>query len=245
MPQAELDGRRDTAAGHGGRESPAPPASEQTSNESSGVTDGVRTRDSWIHNPALYQLSYGHRDEGDENTGSRRRRKPGARGAPGCPTRPPAVRNRDRPERTGCTARCTPRASGLHVGVKPQAAPRFVQVPPSPHDWGCWPLHCFCPGEQFPNNPADARQLVHVAELRVPLAVQVSTPLPDGEHCVALGAQTPWHEPLTHVWPVHAEGGGRPTRADAICVSPARAGRRSRRAHARARRGSGRAALTS
>src|SRR5262249_34656109 len=26
----------------------------------SGVTDGVRTRDSWSHNPALYQLSYGH-----------------------------------------------------------------------------------------------------------------------------------------------------------------------------------------
>ena len=27
-----------------------------------GVTDGVRTRDNRNHNPALYQLSYGHRD---------------------------------------------------------------------------------------------------------------------------------------------------------------------------------------
>src|ERR1700722_7519764 len=27
-----------------------------------GVTDGVRTRDTWSHNPVLYQLSYGHRD---------------------------------------------------------------------------------------------------------------------------------------------------------------------------------------
>ncbi len=27
-----------------------------------GVTDGVRTRDTWSHNPVLYQLSYGHRE---------------------------------------------------------------------------------------------------------------------------------------------------------------------------------------
>ena len=39
------------------------------------VTDGVRTRDTWSHNPVLYQLSYGHRedDEGpftDESSGT-------------------------------------------------------------------------------------------------------------------------------------------------------------------------------
>ena len=27
-----------------------------------GVTDGARTRDSWIHNPALYRLSYGYQN---------------------------------------------------------------------------------------------------------------------------------------------------------------------------------------
>ena len=30
--------------------------------ERQGVTDGVRTRDTWSHNPVLYQLSYGHRE---------------------------------------------------------------------------------------------------------------------------------------------------------------------------------------
>jgi hypothetical protein len=35
-----------------------------------------------------------------------------------------------------------------------------------------------------------------------PAAVQVCTPLP--EHCVAPGAHTPVHVPLTHVWLVHA-----------------------------------------
>ena len=33
------------------------------SNDSGGVTDGFRTRDNRIHNPALYQLSYGHREK--------------------------------------------------------------------------------------------------------------------------------------------------------------------------------------
>ena len=30
------------------------------------VTDGARTRDNRSHNPVLYQLSYGHRDEKNE-----------------------------------------------------------------------------------------------------------------------------------------------------------------------------------
>ena len=29
-------------------------------NKKDGVTDGVRTRDHWNHNPGLYQLSYSH-----------------------------------------------------------------------------------------------------------------------------------------------------------------------------------------
>ena len=33
----------------------------ETPNDSIGVSDGVRTRDNRNHNPALYQLSYGHR----------------------------------------------------------------------------------------------------------------------------------------------------------------------------------------
>jgi hypothetical protein len=84
-------------------------------------------------------------------------------------------------------------ASGLHVGLNVHAAPLFCQVPPSPQAWGCWPLHCFCPGEQDPEHaPLTHVELVHVTELpQVPLAVQVSTPLPDGEHRVALGPQTP------------------------------------------------------
>ena len=35
-------------------------APSRSESDSAGVTDGFRTRDSWIHNPALYQLSYGH-----------------------------------------------------------------------------------------------------------------------------------------------------------------------------------------
>ncbi len=41
-----------------------------------GVTDGFRTRDNWSHNPVLYQLSYGHRKAGREDTGGWRQRKP-------------------------------------------------------------------------------------------------------------------------------------------------------------------------
>ena len=37
-----------------------------------GVTDGFRTRDNWSHNPVLYQLSYGHREAGAEDSGSGR-----------------------------------------------------------------------------------------------------------------------------------------------------------------------------
>ncbi len=33
-----------------------------------GVTDGFRTRDSWNHNPALYQLSYGHQKGAAEHS---------------------------------------------------------------------------------------------------------------------------------------------------------------------------------
>jgi hypothetical protein len=41
-----------------------------------------------------------------------------------------------------------------------------------------------------------------VAVLHVPLAVQVSTPLP--EQVVCPGPHTPVQAPLTHVWLVHA-----------------------------------------
>jgi hypothetical protein len=87
------------------------------------------------------------------------------------------------------------------------AVPLFTHIPASPQVCGCWPLHPFCPGEQVPEHcPLRHVELVHAAELpQVPLAVQLSTPLPEGEHWVALGPQTPWHEPLTHVWLVHAE----------------------------------------
>ena len=45
--------------------------------------------------------------------------------------------------------------------------------------------------------------LLHAtAEPHVPLAVHVSTPLP--EHVVCPGAHTPVHAPLMHVWLVHA-----------------------------------------
>jgi hypothetical protein len=45
--------------------------------------------------------------------------------------------------------------------------------------------------------------LLHaVALLQAPLAVQVSTPLP--EHVVWPGAHTPVHTPLMHVWLLQA-----------------------------------------
>jgi hypothetical protein len=37
-----------------------------------GVTDGFRTRDSWSHNPALYQLSYGHQKSAANHSRPRR-----------------------------------------------------------------------------------------------------------------------------------------------------------------------------
>jgi hypothetical protein len=40
------------------------------------------------------------------------------------------------------------------------------------------------------------------AEPHVPLALHVSTPLP--EHCVAPGVHDPVHAPLTHAWFVQA-----------------------------------------
>ncbi len=41
-----------------------PPSLGEIPSDSEGVTDGVRTRDTWSHNPVLYQLSYGHRETG-------------------------------------------------------------------------------------------------------------------------------------------------------------------------------------
>ena len=52
---------------NGRRGSPNTPATLK-SPEKTGVTDGVRTRDSWSHNPALYQLSYGHHEGGAKHT---------------------------------------------------------------------------------------------------------------------------------------------------------------------------------
>jgi hypothetical protein len=48
------------AAGSHARE-PTLCAAEAFFDDRTGVTDGVRTRDTWSHNPVLYQLSYGHR----------------------------------------------------------------------------------------------------------------------------------------------------------------------------------------
>jgi hypothetical protein len=73
------------------------------------------------------------------------------------------------------------------------ALPLFCQVPPEPQFCGCCPLHCSWPGAHDPAHaPATQVEFVHVTGLpHVPAEVQVSTPLPEAEHCVAPGAQTP------------------------------------------------------
>ena len=64
---------------------------------------------------------------------------------------------------------------------------------------------------------ADAR-LVRASDRRAPAArrAQVCTPLP--EHCVAPGAQTPVHAPLTQAWLVQATAGPRCRSASQVCT---------------------------
>src|SRR5581483_10836815 len=50
-----------------------PQATRTRSRGRIGVTDGDRTRDSWSHNPALYQLSYSHQRDRDGHTLARQR----------------------------------------------------------------------------------------------------------------------------------------------------------------------------
>jgi hypothetical protein len=73
------------------------------------------------------------------------------------------------------------------------AFPLFCQVPLALQFCGCWPLHCVWPGAHEPEQaPLTQVELVQVTELpHVPLALQVWTPLPDDEHCVVVGTQSP------------------------------------------------------
>src|SRR5271166_2946972 len=86
-----------------------------------------------------------------------------------------------------------------------QALPVFCHMPLT-HDCGCWPLQFIWPGEHAPEqDPFEQVEPEHVtAPPHVPDAVQVSTPLPEAEHCVAPGAHAPWHAPATHAWLVQA-----------------------------------------
>ncbi len=58
-----IDCCRVSAAERGSKSHVLSAAMAKKPNDSEGVTDGVRTRDTWSHNPVLYQLSYGHRDD--------------------------------------------------------------------------------------------------------------------------------------------------------------------------------------
>ncbi len=71
-------------------------------------------------------------------------------------------------------------------------------MPPELQFWGCWPLHCVWPGAQLPEHaPLTQVEFEHVAGLpQVPLELHVWTPLPDAEHWVLPGLQTPWQAPL-------------------------------------------------
>jgi hypothetical protein len=49
------------------------------------------------------------------------------------------------------------------------------------------------------HTPLTQAELEHGAGVpHCPLALHVCTAFPDAAHCTALGAQTPWHTPLTH-----------------------------------------------